>query len=69
MNETEKTILLSTLIVAAAILGGAQIIASRVGRSLDEKNLWAGSNIPQIASDVQKVTGAVSGIFDGWKVA
>lgn len=65
MNKDQKTTLLSAGILALAILAGSAIIAERVSRSLDEKNLWAGSNIPQVASDVHNVTSGVSQAVTG----
>lgn len=60
MNKTERTILVSAGIVGLAVVLGSIIIADRLSRSLDEKDFWAGSNIPQVAGDVHNVTTGIS---------
>jgi len=52
--------------VALAILAGSVIIAERLSRSLDEKNFWAGSNIPEVAGDVRNVTQPIAQIIGAW---
>lgn len=66
MNKTEQTVLIGSGLVALAILAGSVIIAERLSRSLDEKNFWAGSNIPEVAGDVRQVTQPISQIIGTW---
>ncbi|MFC3834732.1 MULTISPECIES: hypothetical protein [Deinococcus] len=73
MNKTERTILVSAGIVGLAVILGSVIIADKLSRSLDEKDFWAGSNIPQVAGDVHNVTSgvsqgiaAVNQVISGW---
>lgn len=69
MNEQQKTVLMGAGIIALAVIAGSFIIADKLSRSLEEKNLWAGSNIPDVAQDVHNVTGGLSQIITnigGW---
>ncbi|WP_157445287.1 hypothetical protein [Deinococcus actinosclerus] len=66
MNKTEQTVLIGSGLVALAILAGSVIIAERLSRSLDEKNFWAGSNIPEVFQDVQEITNPLSKIAESW---
>ncbi|MVN89360.1 hypothetical protein GO986_21735 [Deinococcus sp. HMF7620] len=66
MNKTVQTVLLGSGLVALAILAGSVIIAQKLSRSLDEKNFWAGSNIPEVASDVRGVTQPIAAVLNRW---
>ncbi|OWL95021.1 hypothetical protein CBQ26_13280 [Deinococcus indicus] len=66
MNKTEQTVLIGSGLVALAILAGSVIIAEKLSRSLEDKNFWAGSNIPQVAGDVHAVTGSLNQLVTSW---
>ncbi len=69
MNDTEKIILLGGGMIALSIILSSYIIADRVSKSLDEKNFWEGSDIPQVASDVHAVTeplGQLGQLLSDW---
>lgn len=73
MNKEHQVTLIGSAVIALAILSGSVIIAEKLSRSLDEKDFWAGSNIPQVAGDVHNITtglgqavGGIGLLFNGW---
>ena len=66
MNKTEQTVIVGAGIVALAVVLGSVIIAERLSKALDDKNFWAGREIPGLIGDVRNITTPISTAVTGW---
>lgn len=64
--KTEEAIIAGSAIIALAIVIGGVIISERLTRAVEEKNLWEGSNIPQVLGDVRGITQSANTTLNSW---